>query len=106
MPVRTVSDELEQAMYGPELESEVTGDEIEQVKQIVRRALETVRLMNTAQMNRFSKKDFAAHHCEDGENYPDEKIRELAIWAASDKCKKADPTLAIGCRVLITVTCD
>ena len=55
MPVRTVYDELEQAMYGPELESEVTGEEIEQVRQIVRHALETVRLMNTGQMNMFSK---------------------------------------------------
>ncbi len=55
LPVRTVSDELEQAMYGPELETEVTSEEIEQVKQIVRHALETVRLMNTSQMNMFSK---------------------------------------------------
>jgi len=55
LPVRTVYDELEQAMYGPELESEVTSEEIEQVKQIVRHALETVRLMNTSQMNMFSK---------------------------------------------------
>jgi hypothetical protein len=54
-PVRAVYDELEQAMYGPEFEPEVTSEEIEQVKQIVRRALETVRLMNTGQMNRFSK---------------------------------------------------
>jgi hypothetical protein len=37
------------------LESEVTAEEVEQVKQIVRRALETVRLMNTGQMNMFSK---------------------------------------------------
>lgn len=55
MPVRTVYDELEQALYGPELESRVTDEELEQVKQIVRRALETVRLMNTGQMNKFSK---------------------------------------------------
>jgi hypothetical protein len=55
MPVRTVYDELEQAMYGPELTSDVTGKEVEQVRQIVRRALETVRLMNTGQMNKFSK---------------------------------------------------
>ncbi|HWY52772.1 MAG TPA: hypothetical protein VNW27_00035 [Candidatus Bathyarchaeia archaeon] len=54
LPLRTVYDELEQAMYGPELESEVTREEVEQVKQIVRRALETVRLMNTAQMNKYS----------------------------------------------------
>ncbi|MGA8429373.1 MAG: hypothetical protein WB729_06100 [Candidatus Sulfotelmatobacter sp.] len=54
LPVRTVYDELEQAMYGPELNSEATREEVEQVKQIVRRALETVRLMNTAQMNKYS----------------------------------------------------
>jgi hypothetical protein len=30
--------------YGPEFEPTVTAEEIEQVKQIVRRALETVRL--------------------------------------------------------------
>jgi hypothetical protein len=55
MPVRTVYDELEQAMYGPDLETEVTRQEIEEVMQIVRRALETVRLMNTGQMNKFSQ---------------------------------------------------
>jgi hypothetical protein len=54
MPVRTVFDELEQAMFGPELETEVTPQEIEEVMHIVRRALETVRLMNTGQLNKFS----------------------------------------------------
>jgi hypothetical protein len=48
-PVRTVADELEQALLGPE--AAASHDEIEVVKDIVRRALETVRLMNTAQMN-------------------------------------------------------
>jgi hypothetical protein len=51
MPVRTVGDELEQAMYGPELNRPATEQELEDVRDIVRRALETVRLMNTAQMN-------------------------------------------------------
>jgi hypothetical protein len=51
MPVRTVGDELEQAMYGPELDGPATEQELEDVRDIVRRALETVRLMNTAQMN-------------------------------------------------------
>jgi hypothetical protein len=52
MPVRTVGDELEQAMFGPDLEDEkVTAQEMEDVRDIVRHALETIRLMNTAQMN-------------------------------------------------------
>lgn len=50
-PVRTVHDELEQAMFGPEFDEPVTGEEMQVVRDIVRRALETVRLMNTAQMN-------------------------------------------------------
>ena len=32
-------------------------------------------------------KKFCALHCENGENYPDEKIRNLAEWAASDECE-------------------
>ncbi|HEX8737648.1 MAG TPA: hypothetical protein VF721_20115 [Pyrinomonadaceae bacterium] len=51
MPVRTVGDELEQAMFGPEMDEPLTEQEILDVREIVRRALETVRLMNTAQMN-------------------------------------------------------
>jgi hypothetical protein len=54
-PVRTVNDELEQAMHGPDLDGPVTDEEIADVREIVRRALETVRLMNTAQMNKPSK---------------------------------------------------
>jgi hypothetical protein len=55
MPVRTVYDELEQAMFGPELQTKITQQELDEVREIVRRALETVRLMNTGQMNKFSK---------------------------------------------------
>jgi hypothetical protein len=55
MPVRTVGDELEQAMFGPDLDEPLTEQEILDVREIVRRALETVRLMNTAQMNLPSK---------------------------------------------------
>jgi hypothetical protein len=55
MPVRTVADELEQALLGPDLDDAVTQEEVNEVLDIVRRALETVRLMNTAQMNRPSK---------------------------------------------------
>jgi hypothetical protein len=52
MPVRTVADELEQAMFGPDTDGPVTEEEIADVCKIVRHALETVRLMNTAQMNK------------------------------------------------------
>jgi hypothetical protein len=55
MPVRTVGDELEQAMFGPDLDTPVTEQEIADVRDVVRRALETVRLMNTTMMNKPSK---------------------------------------------------
>ena len=48
LPVRVVSDEIEQILLGPEVPDEVPIDEAEE---IIRRALETVRLMNTAVMN-------------------------------------------------------
>lgn len=55
MPVRTVADELEQAMFGPDLSGPATTQEIADVRDVVRRALETVRLMNTMQMNKPSQ---------------------------------------------------
>lgn len=48
LPVRVVSDELEQILLGPDVDKEVPIDKAED---IIRRALETVRLMNTAIMN-------------------------------------------------------
>eukprot|EP00456_Euglypha_rotunda_P023295 TRINITY_DN193_c2_g1_i2.p1 TRINITY_DN193_c2_g1~~TRINITY_DN193_c2_g1_i2.p1 ORF type:complete len:731 (-),score=140.72 TRINITY_DN193_c2_g1_i2:20009-22201(-) len=48
LPIRVISDELEQLLLGPEVEGDVP---IEEAEEIVRRALETVRLMNTAVMN-------------------------------------------------------
>lgn len=48
-PVRTVADELEQALEGPEVAA--SDVEIDDARDIVRRALETVRLMNTGQLN-------------------------------------------------------
>lgn len=48
LPIRVVSDELEQILYGPDMDGEVSIDEAED---IVRRALETIRLMNTTVMN-------------------------------------------------------
>lgn len=51
-PLRTVADELEQALLGPNADAALAGvEEIEAARDIVRRALETVRLMNTGQMN-------------------------------------------------------
>lgn len=49
-PIRTVADELEQALHGPDVQA--GDDEIEAARDIVRRALETVRLMNTGQLNK------------------------------------------------------
>jgi hypothetical protein len=48
LPIRTVADELEQAELGPSVSGPVP---IAEVGSIVRRALETVRLMNTAVLN-------------------------------------------------------
>lgn len=48
LPIRVISDELEQILYGTTVEAPVP---IEEAEDIVRRALETVRLMNTAVMN-------------------------------------------------------
>jgi len=47
-PIRTFADELEQALHGPEISGH---PDMEEVKDIIRRALETVRLMNTSIMN-------------------------------------------------------
>jgi hypothetical protein len=54
MPVRSVGDELEQAMHGPHVEL-VTEQELRETRDIVRHALETVRLMNTGQLNKASR---------------------------------------------------
>lgn len=48
-PVRTVADELEQAMLGPDIDGPVSRAEVEE---ILRRVIDTVRLMNTEVMNR------------------------------------------------------
>jgi hypothetical protein len=51
LPVRTVGDELEQVLLGPDFDGPVAEADMADVKEIVRRALETVRLMNTAHLN-------------------------------------------------------
>jgi hypothetical protein len=48
-PIRTVADELEQALFGPEVDPEDAT--FERVEEILRRAFETVRLMNTTHWN-------------------------------------------------------
>lgn len=48
LPVRVVSDELEQILLGPDVDEDVP---IEEAEEIVRRAFETIRLLNTAIMN-------------------------------------------------------
>lgn len=48
LPIRVVSDELEQILLGTDVDEEVTVGEAEE---IIRRAFETIRLMNTAIMN-------------------------------------------------------
>jgi hypothetical protein len=49
LPIRTIADELEQALFGPDVRS--TDVSAERVEDIVRRAYETVRLLNTAVLN-------------------------------------------------------
>lgn len=49
LPIRVVSDELEQLLYGPSVQEEEVS--LEKANELVLRALETVRLMNTAVMN-------------------------------------------------------
>jgi len=50
LPIRSVADELEQALFGPQVQpGEAT---FERVEEIVRRAFESVRLMNSEVMNR------------------------------------------------------
>ena len=33
-------------------------------------------------------KHWTAEHCEDGANYPEDKIREIAVWATSPECEE------------------
>jgi len=49
MPIRTVADELEQALLGPSVDP--ADATFERVEEIVRRAFETIRLMDTAGWN-------------------------------------------------------
>ncbi|MDQ2990121.1 MAG: hypothetical protein M3R60_13560 [Pseudomonadota bacterium] len=49
LPVRVISDELEQLLYGPDVAAESVS--LDDATELVLRALESVRLMNTAVMN-------------------------------------------------------
>jgi hypothetical protein len=51
LPVRVVSDEMEQILLGPEVGKLDVAEAMEQTRQIVRRSLDTIRLMNTAIAN-------------------------------------------------------
>ena len=48
LPIRVVSDELEQILLSTDIEGEVS---LEEAEEIIRRAFETIRLMNTTIMN-------------------------------------------------------
>ena len=37
-------------------------------------------------------KNFCENNCENGANYPDDKIKQLAEWAASPECEGSEPT--------------
>jgi len=50
IPIRLVTDELEQILFSPELDQEETVH-IEDVQEILRRAMDSIRLMNTAIIN-------------------------------------------------------
>ena len=47
LPIRTFADELEQVLLGPE----ISEPHMDEVRDIIRRAMETVRLINTSVMN-------------------------------------------------------
>lgn len=49
IPIRTAADELEQVLHGPAVDARTVT--IEEAEEIVRRAVESVRLMNTLVMN-------------------------------------------------------
>jgi hypothetical protein len=49
IPIRTAADELEQVLHGPDVDPETVT--LEDAEEIVRRAVESVRLMNTLVMN-------------------------------------------------------
>ncbi len=66
VPIRTVADELEQALFGPTVAPGTAT--VEQVEEIVRRAFETVRLMNTDVMNRGG---MAGHDANENGRRPD-----------------------------------
>jgi hypothetical protein len=48
LPIRTFADELEQALLGPDI---TIHPHLDEVRDIIRRAMETVRLINTSVMN-------------------------------------------------------
>lgn len=73
-PVRTVADELEQAMFGPDVDTPAPEGEVEE---ILRRVIDTVRLMNTEVMNRPTQGMGRMDHLDVGRAA--EPIQDLAI---------------------------
>lgn len=61
-PIRTAADELEQILLGPDVDpDDYSVDELQQdAEEILRRAFEAVRLMNTAYMNGNDPRDIAS----------------------------------------------
>ena len=80
LPVRSVADELEQALFGPDVEDGAAR--LELAEEIVRRAFETVRLMNTAAMNTGG---MAGHDAGEGRRREPIMARSLVDTAALEQ---------------------
>jgi hypothetical protein len=96
---RSVADEIEQILFGPEVTEEVS---VERATDLIRRALETMRLMNSAEWNRrYSGNAFPA----DVANYASARSRHANVLNALQGLKAAPGTperdAAVGALSLI-----
>lgn len=80
LPLRTVADELEQALFGPGREPATVQPE--DVETIIRRVFETLRLMNTAAMNTGG---MAAHDAGEGRRRDPIMARSLVDTTALEQ---------------------
>lgn len=80
LPIRTVADELEQALFGPDPEPAVVRPET--AEEIIRRVFETLRLMNTPTMNIGG---MAAHDAREGRRRDPIMARSLVDTAALEQ---------------------